>query len=127
MSMRRVTPYSAARGLGAAGHGAGAWRAQRVSALALIPLSLWFMMALACGVAADHAALTAWLSAPLNAILMVLLLVAAFHHAALGLQVVAEDYIHSRARFVVIGVLQLACIAGAVSGIAAVLGIALIE
>lgn len=125
MSMRHVTPYSSARGLGAAGHAAGSWRAQRVSAIALVPLALWFAVTLARGAAADHAALTLWLKAPVNAILMVLLMVAAFHHAALGLQVAAEDYIHSRVRFIVIGAIHLACIAGAVIGIAAVLLIAL--
>lgn len=125
MKARHITPYSAARGLGAAGQGAGAWRAQRVSAVALLPLTLWFVVALASGVAADHVAFMAWLSAPVNAILMILLLIAAFHHAALGLQVVAEDYIHSRLRFVAIGAIQLACITGAVAGIAAVLRIAL--
>lgn len=125
VSARHITPRSAARGLGAAGHGAGHWQAQRVSAIALIPLALWLVAALAGGAAADHAALTVWLSAPINAILMVLLLLAAFHHAALGLQVVAEDYIHSRARFVVIALVQIACAAGAGAGVVATLVIAM--
>ena len=125
MTARQVTPFSAADGLGAAGHGAGHWWAQRVSAIALAPLALWLTVALAGGAAADHATLTAWLASPVNVMLMVLLLIAAFHHAALGLQVVAEDYIHSRTRFVAVGAIHLACIAGAVAGILAVLRIAL--
>lgn len=110
-----------ARGLGAAGHGAAHWRAQRISALALVALVPWLAVSLAGGRGEDHAALTAWLSSPLDAGLMILLLIAAFHHAALGLQVVVEDYVHSRARFAVIAVIQLAAIAAAVAGIMAVL------
>lgn len=121
MTSPHITPYSAARGLGAAGGGARHWRAQRVSAIALVPLMLWFVWTLAGGAAVDHAALTTWLARPVNIILMILLLIAGFHHAALGLQVVAEDYIHSRARFVVIPLVQLACVAGGTAGIAAVL------
>lgn len=125
MTMRFITPRSVAHGLGSAGHGAGHWWAQRVSAIALVPLALWIAVALAGGAATDHAALTAWLKAPVNSVLMVLLLVAAFHHAALGLQVVAEDYVHSRARFAVVALIQLACVAGAAAGIVATLAMAI--
>ncbi|WP_412051812.1 succinate dehydrogenase, hydrophobic membrane anchor protein [Hoeflea sp. Naph1] len=125
MMVRRITPSNLARGLGAAGHGVGHWAAQRTSAIALVPLALWLVVALRSGAAADHAALTIWLGSPLNAMLMVLLLIAAFYHAALGLRVVAEDYIHSRARFLAVVLIQLACIAGATVGVVAVLLIAL--
>ena len=125
MTTRYVSALARARGLGAAGHGPGHWWAQRVSAAALVPLVFWLVVTLASGVAAEHAALTAWLSAPLDATLMILLLIAAFHHAALGLQVVAEDHIHSDARFAVVAAVHLACAAGATLGIAAVLLIAL--
>lgn len=125
MTEPRITPYSAVRGLGAAGHAASHWWVQRVSAMALVPLILWLAWALAGGSATDHEALTLWLEAPINLILMILLLIAAFHHAALGLQVIAEDYIHSRARFAVIACIQLACVAGGATGIVATLLIAL--
>lgn len=125
MSGRRISATARARGLGAAGHGTAHWQAQRVSAVALVVLVPWLALALAGGAAADHAALTVWLAAPVNAILMIALLIAAFHHAALGLQVVAEDYIHARARFVVVAAIHLASIAAAVAGIVAVLLIAL--
>jgi len=121
MIARHRTPQSAARGLGAAGHGAGHWRAQRVSAIALVPLVLWFALSIANGVAADHASLTTWLGMPVNRVLMILLLIAGFHHAALGLQVIAEDYIHSRSRFAVIALLQLLCVCGAATGVIATL------
>lgn len=121
MTIRRFTPGSTKRDLGAAGHGVGHWWAQRISAIALIPLLLWLVAALASGSATDYAALAAWLGKPVNAILLVLLLIATFHHAALGLQVIAEDYIHSRTRFAVVAIIQLACAAGGVAGIVATL------
>ncbi len=127
MTVRRHSPFTTARGLGAAGHGVGHWWAQRVSAVALIPLAIWLAMALTSGAVADHTALKLWLGVPLNAILMVLLLITAFHHAALGLQVVAEDYIHSRARFPVVALIHLACVAGAVAGIVSVMLLALVR
>lgn len=124
VTARHITPFARARGLGAAGHGTGHWRSQRISALALVPLSFWLAVAVAGGAGADHASLTGWLAAPGNTVLMILLLVAGFHHAALGLQVIAEDYIHSGARFAAVAFIQLACIAGAAVGIVAVLRIA---
>jgi succinate dehydrogenase / fumarate reductase membrane anchor subunit len=125
MTRPHITHYYAAHRLGAAGHAASHWWAQRVSAIALVPLVLWFVWALANGAATDHAALSVWLKSPINTILMILLQIAAFHHAALGLQTIAEDYIHSRARFAVIAGLQLACAAGGAAGIVATLLIAI--
>ena len=86
---------------------------------------MWLVLALVSGAAPDCAALTVWLKAPLNTILMILLLVAAFHHAALGLKTIAEDYIHSRARFAIIAFVQLACAAGGATGIVATMLIAM--
>ena len=65
------------------------------------------------------------MKSPINTILMILLLIAALHHAALGLQTIAEDYIHSRARFAMIALVQLACAAGGAAGIVATLLIAI--
>lgn len=124
MTPTRLTPRAVAQGLGAARHGVSHWRAQRISAIALILPALWLVLSFASGVASDHATLTAWLEKPANTILMVLLLIAAFHHAALGFQVVVEDYIHSPIRFVALGGIYLACITGVVTGIVAVLRIA---
>jgi len=88
------TPYARARGLGAAKHGVGHWIAERVSAAALIPLTLWAVFG-AIGLAAgDYQSAVAWLSDPLNAVLMILLVVVGFWHMHAGLRVVVEDYIH---------------------------------
>lgn len=67
---------------------------QRVTALALIPLSLWFALSLASLASADYIAAAAWLQSPFNAALMAGLLLALFYHAYLGLRVVLEDYVH---------------------------------
>ncbi len=83
-----------ARGLGAAKEGVQHWWLQRVTAIALVPLLLWFTASLAQLAGADHAAVVAWLSRPLVAVLVVLLLFATFVHLKLGLEVVIEDYVH---------------------------------
>jgi succinate dehydrogenase / fumarate reductase membrane anchor subunit len=82
------------RGLGSAKEGVHHWWAQRMTAVALVPLSLWFVAGVIALAGADHAAVVAWFKSPINATLMVLVIVATFYHAALGLQVVLEDYVH---------------------------------
>lgn len=84
------------KGLGAAGHGVGHWWWQRVTAVALVPLSLWFVCSLTKGLMSpDVVKVAIWMSSPINATLFLLLLVSAFFHAKLGLQVVIEDYVHT--------------------------------
>jgi succinate dehydrogenase / fumarate reductase membrane anchor subunit len=69
------------------------WRAQRLTAIILIPLCLWFIFTLAGMTAVDHAAVSAWIKSPLNSLLLILFTLALFYHAQLGLQVVVEDYV----------------------------------
>lgn len=92
MSLR--SPLGRVRGLGSAKDGTGHWWAQRLTALALIPLGLWFCAAVIAMTGADYATVAAWAGSPLVAGLLILLLGATFYHAALGLQVVIEDYVH---------------------------------
>ncbi len=91
MSMR--APLAQVRGHGSAKAGAHHWWGQRLSALALIPLFLWFVASLAAVGAADYATAVSWIRSPLNSALLVLLIGATFYHAQLGMQVVFEDYI----------------------------------
>lgn len=95
--MSMINPLAKVRGLGSAKEGTHHWIAQRMTAVALVPLALWFVASLICLIGADLAAVKAWIASPINAILMILTLVAGFHHAQLGLQVVIEDYIHGHA------------------------------
>lgn len=119
------TPLTRARGLGSAKEGVKHWWIQRVTAAALIPLTLWFVALLIALVGSDYDAVIAWLRAPLVTIPLVLLLIALFYHMALGLQVVVEDYIHSdRVKIPMVVAIRLACFALAVTGIYATLRIA---
>ena len=93
--MKFRTPLAQVRGLGSAKSGTHHWWLQRLTAVALVPLSLWLVAALLNVVTADHTTVIGWLHAPLVAILCCAFVVAAFYHAQLGLQVVLEDYVHS--------------------------------
>ena len=93
MSLR--TPLGRVRGLGSAKEGTAHWWAQRLTAIALVPLVLWFAVSLIVLTGADRATVTEWLSDPVPAVLMLLLILAGFHHAQLGLRVVIEDYVHA--------------------------------
>ena len=94
LQKRLVGPLGRARGLGSAKHGVQHWWAQRVSAVALIPLTLWFVYSVVHLTGADQSIVLTWLHKPASAILMSLFVVATFYHLALGLQVVIEDYVH---------------------------------
>lgn len=88
------SPLARARGLGSAGHGSGHWLAQRVTAVAAIPLCLWLVYSIVALRGASHTVLIDWLASPVNAVSMILFVITVFYHAALGLQVVIEDYVH---------------------------------
>lgn len=119
------TPLGRAIGLGSAKEGVAHWWAQRVTAVALVPLTLWFAASLIAHLGAPRAAVLHWLGTPLPAILMLLLLGAGFHHLALGLQVVMEDYVEPPwARMAGIVLVKFAAYALAVAGAFAVLRIA---
>src|SRR5512140_1414192 len=92
-SMR--SPLKRAQWLGSAKAGVEDWWLQRVTAVALIPLTLWFAASLIALAGSDYSAFILWLKAPIVTVLMVLLLIALFHHMSLGLQVLIEDYVHS--------------------------------
>lgn len=93
--MHLRSPLGRATGLGSAKEGVAHWWAQRVTAVALIPLALWFVASIVALTGAGHDAVVSWLHAPFPAIVMVLLLIAASYHMSLGVQVVIEDYVHT--------------------------------
>lgn len=119
------SPLGRAIGLGSAKEGVEHWWLQRLTAVALVPLTLWFVIAIIRFAGADIDTVRDWVGSPLPAILLVLLLIAIFWHASLGLQVVIEDYVHAEfAKLGLLIVVRLACFALAVAGIFAVLGMA---
>ena len=91
--MERRTPLGRVRGFGSAKDGTRHWLAQRFTAVALVPLTLWFVVAMISMATADYADAVAWVGSPTGAVLWILFIVAVFHHGQLGLQVVIEDYI----------------------------------
>ncbi len=106
-----------ARGLGAAKSGLHHWWTQRVTAMALLPLSLYFVLSVLMLAGADRAQMAAYISEPWNTVLFLCLIAALFSHLSLGLQVVVEDYVRSDAKRMLtllvlkggIAVLALAC------------------
>jgi succinate dehydrogenase / fumarate reductase, membrane anchor subunit len=123
MSLR--SPLSQARGLGSAKDGVNHWWVQRLTAVALIPLSLWFVFSIARFHLADWPTMIAWLHNPYVAVALVLYFGALFYHSALGVQVVVEDYVSTEwLKISSIVVIKLAHFALAAASIFAVLKIA---
>ena len=87
------SPLGRARGLGAAKQGAAHWWVQRVTSLALIPLTLWFVCAMVRLIGATRQDVVSWMAGPLPIVLMIALVIATFHHMQAGIQVVIEDYV----------------------------------
>ena len=120
------TPLARANGLGSAKEGVREWWAERVSAVALVPLTLWFAASIIAHTGSNYATFIAWMGTPLASTLMILLLIALFYHTALGLQVVIEDYVHSGSKFAWVMAVRLGCFTLATVGIVATLHIAFI-
>lgn len=93
MSLR--TPLGRVLGLGTAKDGTSHWWAQRVSAVALVFLGIWFALLLATMPGFSHAEAVAAIGRPMNSILLLLLSVTLGYHSYLGIQVVIEDYVHA--------------------------------
>ena len=126
MAMTRMqSPLGRVLGLGSAKEGVEHWWMQRVTAIALVPLAIWFTIAALGLVGAGRAAMVAWMHGPMSAVFAILLIVAAVYHMALGLQVVIEDYVHSEGwKLGLIIVMRLWSIVLAVRGVLAVLTLA---
>ena len=88
------SPLGRARGLGSARAGATHWWAQRLTSLALVPLTLWFICAMVRMIGATRDDVVSWMAGPLPIVLLTALVIATFHHLQAGLQVVIEDYVH---------------------------------
>ena len=119
-------PLKRARGLGSAQSGVGHWWSQRLTAAALVVLVLWFVATVLGLLHADYATARATVAKPWNAVLLVAFIITVFWHAVLGLQVVIEDYVHTRWKEVSSMVLiKFLAVLGALAGVLAVLRIAL--
>jgi succinate dehydrogenase / fumarate reductase membrane anchor subunit len=112
------------RGLGSAKSGSHHWWHQRVSAVALIPLALWFATAILGHLDDSHGEIVNWIGSPFVTVLLAGLVLGVFYHAALGLQVVIEDYVHGEfSKVATLIVVKLALAFGALLGVVAILKI----
>lgn len=121
------TALGRARGLGAAKHGVGHFIVLRVSSIALVPLGLWALYS-GLGLArAGFDAAQAWLHAPFNAVMAILLAVCSAVHMRLGMEEVIIDYIHKASTKAVLLILNyFVCVLAAVAAVFCILKIALI-
>jgi len=120
------TPLKRARGLGSAKDGTHHFIVQRITAVALVFLTIYVIGLVISLIGGDHAAVHAAVARPVNAVLLVAFLIATFWHAQLGMQVIIEDYVHTpwlavTAQLVVIFV----CVLAALASVFAVIRIAL--
>ena len=124
--MGNGTSIGRVRGLGAAHHGTGHWLAQRFTAVGNLVLVTWLVISLATMPAYDYETMHQWLSQPLAATAMILLILTTFYHARLGVQMMAEDYVHEDGgKLASIILLNTIPLAGAVFCIVCVIRIAL--
>lgn len=113
------------RGMGSAKDGTHHFFVQRLTAIALVPLTLWFVYSAIKLIGQDNFAVHQWASHQINACGLIALVIATFHHMQLGLQTVIEDYVHEEGtKFVVLIGMKLVCAAFAIAGIVAVIKLA---
>lgn len=119
------SPLGRVRGSGSAKAGVHHWWMQRVSSIALLPLTIWFIVSLATSAGMSHAEAMAWIGRPFNAVLLLALIGLTFQHTASGLQVIIEDYTNNE--FLKIGLIlavKAVCVLLALAAALAVLRIA---
>jgi succinate dehydrogenase / fumarate reductase, membrane anchor subunit len=119
------SPLSRARGLGSAKDGLSHWWAQRLTAVALIPLVVWFAVSLVMLSGADYAVVRAWIGSPLVMMLLSLTIVVGLYHGQLGMQVVWEDYTEGALRLVMIVLTKFIAVLFGLGAIVAILRIGL--
>ncbi len=123
--VRIQSPLSVARGTGSTHSGVHHWLHQRITGAANFGLMIWLVWAVTHMGRVDYVSFTAWLAQPLNAVLMILAVISTFYHAALGAQVVIEDYIHNEGfKLVKLASVRLFFLAASVACIFSILKIA---
>ena len=123
MSMK--SPLGKALGLGSAKEGTEHWWTQRVSAVAMVPLMLWFVVSVLTLPGYDFATVGAWMAAPVNAVLLLLTTGTLLYHSALGTQVVIEDYVKGGAKVVTLILVRFVYFVLAAAAVFAILRVSL--
>ena len=123
MSVR--SPLSRVLGLGAAKEGVQHWWLQRLTSVALVPLTIWFVVSLLALPSLGHATIVAWMSQSWTALLLIIFVLVAAWHSQLGVRVVVEDYVHGvGAKTLTLVLMSFAHVLIAVAGVFAVLKVA---
>lgn len=124
--MGNGTSIGRVRGLGSAHSGAHHWLVQRFTAIGNLVLGLWLIISLVTLPDYDFKTVREWISGGIPATAMALLVISAFWHARLGLQVLIEDYVHEHAnKFACMALLNLSAFAGAAFGLFSIVRLAL--
>ncbi len=119
--MSLQSPLGKVLGLGSAKEGSGHWLAQRATAVALVPLGLWFIASLLGMESTNYQFIVAWVADPAHAIMLILLTITFAYHSALGLQVVIEDYLHGSIKIAAILLVKFFHVVLVVAGLYAVI------
>jgi len=123
--MSLQAPLCKALGQGSAHTGLDHWLAQRSTAIAIVPLGLWFIISMVSLQHGNYEIVSAWIAEPLNAILLILLVIALLYHSMIGLQVIVEDYVSGGLGYLTSIFLQFIHVLLAVAGIYSVIIISL--
>lgn len=125
MNANLQTPLKRVRGLGSAKEGAHHFLVQRLTALALVPLAIWFIFLVLTVLHADYAQARAIVQQPFAATWLIAFVIVSFWHAQLGLQVIVEDYVHTRWLELATQIaIRFFCFAGALVSVLAIIRIA---
>ena len=120
------SPLGQVAGLGSANSGVHHWGVQRISAIALVPITVWFTVSLLSLPSLDHVTVVTWMAQSWTALLLILLVLVATWHSQLGVRVVVEDYVHnSGLRTLTLVILMFVHAFLAVAGVFAILKVAL--
>jgi succinate dehydrogenase / fumarate reductase, membrane anchor subunit len=123
MSLR--SPLGKVLGKGSAKEGVGHWWMQRLTSVALIPLTLWFVCSLFALGSLEFETVRQWLAMPWRALAVILMLLTLMYHSQLGVQVVVEDYVHHHGlKLVTLITIKFAHVLAAAIGVFAVLKVA---
>jgi succinate dehydrogenase / fumarate reductase membrane anchor subunit len=118
------SPLGNVVGLGSAKNGVHHWWLQRLTSVALVPLTIWFVVSILSLPALDHGTVTTWIAQSWTALLLILLVLTAAWHSQLGVQVVIEDYVHGGTKTLTLVIVTFAHVLVAVAGVFAVLKVA---
>jgi succinate dehydrogenase / fumarate reductase membrane anchor subunit len=119
------SPLGSVVGLGSARSGAHHWWLQRLTSIALVPLTIWFAVSILSLPSLDQVTVIAWMAQSWTALLLILLVLVGTWHSRLGVQVVSEDYLHGGTKTLVLVVVNFLHVLIAIAGVFAILKVAL--